>query len=693
MTLPIHESRGFDIVFPREYLRAALIVSLLSVWVLVGLFYYLNRYTKRHYFNIWTAAWLFYALWLTIGITVPNPSPESFIFIVRQWCLSISAVFMLWGSLAFLELRTPQTLFGLFIAFLLSWSYVGRALTEDPFYIQIPIFILTGFASMFCGISFYRLRRHRQFVAVGMLFLGFFLWGVYLMTYPFSQKYSMLTNAEFLFSAVLQLFIAVSMIVLVLEEARHVHEEVLQDVKSVNEEKRELQLKVLSAEEQCRSLFKQARSREELQTAYDELRKTQQSVMQQERLRALGQMASGIAHDINNSLSPILAFAEVVLLKETSLSQTSRKNLEHIRTSAEDIAHIVKRMSEFYRRRENNDQLHLTSLNRLVRQVVDLTRPCWRDIPQGQGLAIDVQSNLDDKLPELYANESELREALTNIVLNAVDALPKGGLITITTRAESSSTSEGKPAHLILEVSDNGIGMDEITRQRCLEPFFSTKQKRGGSGLGLAMVYGAMERHKGHIEVLSELNKGTTIRMTFPLREPQRPIAQPALPGELAATTPLRVLCIDDEPLLRELLRELLELHQHEVQTADGGQAGLDTFLRAKTQGRPFDVVITDLGMPDVNGRQVAEKLKAESPQTPIIMLTGWGAMLQDNGEGVDKVDAILSKPPKMNDLFQALAKVTSPAPPRSQNNPLDQTSTNRPSASESTDVDSALWL
>src|SRR5437588_8072204 len=113
---PLNQIRGFDLIFPREYLRAALVVSLLSVWVLVGLFYYLNRYTKRYYFTVWTAAWLFYALWLTIGVMVPNASPESFVLILRQWCVSISAVFLLWGSLSFLELKTPQSLFGLFMA-------------------------------------------------------------------------------------------------------------------------------------------------------------------------------------------------------------------------------------------------------------------------------------------------------------------------------------------------------------------------------------------------------------------------------------------------------------------------------------------------------------------------------------------------------------------------------------------------
>jgi len=657
----MNEIKGFDIIFPREYMRAALLVSLLSVWVLVGLFYYLNRYTKRYYFTIWTAAWLFYALWLTIGITVPNPSPDSFVNVLRGWCVSLSAVFLLWGSLSFLEFQTPQSLFAWFIGFLLIWGYAGRIIAKDPFYVQIPTFALTGLASMFAGVSFYRLRHHRQFVAVGMLFFGFFLWGVYLTTYPFSQRFDTLINAGFLFSAVLQLFIAVSMIVLVLEEARHINEQVLGQVESINSEKRELQIKVLSAEEKCRSLFQQAHLREELQTAYDELRQTQQSVMQQERLRALGQMASGIAHDVNNALSPILAFSEMLLKKEPRLSEHGRKNLENIRTSAEDIAQIVARMGEFYRRREHNDQLRLISPNRLVEQVVELTSPLWRDIPQGRGLVVKVETNLQDALPEMYCNESDLREALTNLVLNSVDALPQGGWIRFSTRAVSLpvvSNQARSTTHIILEVADNGIGMDEKTRQRCLEPFFSTKQQRGGSGLGLAMVYGTVERHEGRIEIQSEVNKGTTIRLILPLRQP--PASKTAdLPTAGRVSTSLRILCIDDEPLLREMLREILEFYHHRVETADGGEAGLRLFQNARTQGRPFDLVITDLGMPGVNGRQVAERVKGQSPQTAVIMLTGWGTMLEEKGESANQVDAVLSKPPRVNELLETVAKVT----------------------------------
>ena len=654
------ESLVFDVIFPREYLRAALVVSLLSIWVLVLLFYYLNRYTKRTYFTIWTAAWLFYALWLTLGLSVPNPDPKSFLMIVRQWCVGISAVFLLWGSLAFLEIKVRQTLFGLFMGFLLTWSYISPQITSDPLLIQMPLFLLIGMSSIFAGLSFYRLRKRRQFLGVGLLFFGFFLWGIYLATYPLTLKYENLYTAGFLVSAVLQLFIAVSMIVLVLEEARHINEQVQQQIQAVKSEREALQLRILNAEEKYRSLFDQTRNRDDLQKAYDELRQTQQSVVQQERLRALGQMASGIAHDINNALSPVLAFAEMVLRKEPGLSAPSRKNLEHIQTAAEDIAHIVERMSEFYRRREENKRLRLVDVNRLVGQVVELTRPRWQDMAQNQGVVIRVETVFSENLPQLYANESDLRETLTNLILNSVDAMPKGGTITVGMRGFSANTeffTQSGPSHLVLEVKDTGDGMDEKTRQRCLEPFFSTKRDRGGTGLGLAMVYGMMERHEGTIEVESVLGKGTTMRLIFPLRQ------APSSAGDetqitLAANQSLRVLCIDDEPLLRELLKEVLEFEKHKVVTADGGQTGLEAFQAALDRGEPFDIVVTDLGMPHVDGRNVAQTIRTNSPATPVIMLTGWGTMLNERGDLPTNVDAILSKPPRPAELHETLLRV-----------------------------------
>ncbi len=651
----------FDVIFPREYLRAALVVSLLSIWVLVMLFYYLNRYTKRKYFTIWTAAWLFYALWLTLGLSAPSSNPASFPMILRQWCVGISAVFLLWGSLEFLEIQVRERLFGLFMAFLLSWSYVSPWVTTDPLIIQMPLFVLIGLSSMFAGLSFYRLRKRRNFIGVGLLFFGFFLWGVYLATYPLTLRYESLFSAGFLISAVLQLFIAVSMIVLVLEEARHITEQIRKQVETVTSEKEALQVRIIRVEEEYRSLFDQNRLKEGLQKAYDELRQTQQSVVQQERLRALGQMASGIAHDINNALSPVLAFSELILRKEPNLSPASRQHLDHIRTAAEDIAHIVGRMSEFYRRRQEHQRLAPVDVNQLVGQVIDLTRPRWHDMPQSNGMVIQITTELAANLPALYANESELRETLTNLVLNSVDAMPRGGRITIATREvrqPGEFFSSGAPAKLILEVRDTGVGMDEVTRQRCLEPFYSTKRERGGSGLGLAMVYGMVERHQGTIEVESEVGHGTVMRLVLPLRQPPEAAGTP--PPLPAPRRRLRLLCIDDEPLLRELLREVLTFEGHQVTTADGGQAGLDAFRSSLEDGQPFEVVVTDLGMPHVDGRKVAQAIKAMSPETPIVLLSGWGAMMNDKGDQPPEVDVILSKPPRPSELHETILRVVS---------------------------------
>ena len=212
------------------------------------------------------------------------------------------------------------------------------------------------------------------------------------------------------------------------------------------------------------------------------------------------------------------------------------------------------------------------------------------------------------------------------------------------------------PTRVALEVSDSGTGMDEETRKRCFEPFFSTKGQRG-TGLGLAMVYGVMQRHDGAIEIESELGKGATFRLVFPVREAPRTDAVES-PAAADPLPPLRILFVDDEPLLRELLKEILEHDGHSVELADGGQAGLDAFRAAKQRGETFDVVVTDLGMPRLDGRQLAQILKSESPTTPIIMMTGWGTLIKGE-ELPPQVDGMLNKPPRIGELQEALRKAT----------------------------------
>jgi signal transduction histidine kinase/ActR/RegA family two-component response regulator len=401
----------------------------------------------------------------------------------------------------------------------------------------------------------------------------------------------------------------------------------------------------------------QAQLNDALQEAYDDLRQTQQAVMQQERLRALGQMASGIAHDINNAISPVALYTESLLENEPNLSTRARGYLGTIQHAIEDVAATVARMREFYRQREPQLTLVPVHLDRLMQQVMDLSRARWSDMPQQRGVMINLLTELPPGLPAIMGVESEIREALINLIFNAVDAMPQGGTLTLRVKiAEGAIASADASAlrHVCAEVSDTGIGMDEDTRQRCLEPFFTTKGERG-TGLGLAMVYGVVKRHGAEIEIESA-GKGTTFRLKFPV--PATPAVEPAQAvAVFAVPSRLRILVVDDDPLLLKSLRDILETDGHVVVTANGGQAGLDAFGAARERGEPFAIVITDLGMPYVDGRKVAGAIKTASPSTPVILLTGWGQRLVIEGDVPPDVDRVLNKPPKLRELREALSQ------------------------------------
>jgi signal transduction histidine kinase/ActR/RegA family two-component response regulator len=398
----------------------------------------------------------------------------------------------------------------------------------------------------------------------------------------------------------------------------------------------------------------------DLEYAYDELRRTQTAVLQQERLKALGQMASGIAHDVTNAVSPVVGFSEMLLKQESGLNPEAKKFLNYIHTAGRDVTHIIRRLREFYRKHEDAESLQRLDLNALVEQVVDMTRPRWRDISQSNGITIEVSAELAPEVPELPGIESEIREAFTNLVLNAVDAMPHGGKITLRTSVIHREDMGRTSSHVIVDIADTGIGMSEETRQRCLEPFFSTKGRRG-TGLGLAMVYGVMQRHEGSVDIQSVPGQGTTFRLIFPVRD-HLSAAVAEEEETPAPVQPLKILCIDDEPLLRELMKEMLGRDGHDVEVSDSGQSGLDQFRVARERGRPFDVVITDLGMPYVDGRRVAKVVKQESPGTPVVLLTGWGALMQEDATVPAEVDVIISKPPGSRELRKVLSRLQAAA-------------------------------
>jgi signal transduction histidine kinase len=397
----------------------------------------------------------------------------------------------------------------------------------------------------------------------------------------------------------------------------------------------------------------QARLYGALQQAYDDLRQTQHTVMQQERLRALGQMASGIAHDINNAISPVSLYTESLLEREPNLSERARGYLTTIQRAIEDVARTVARMREFYREREAQLTLERVDINRAIRQVVELTKPRWSDLPQQRGAMVDLRTELWDTLPDIMGAEHEIRDALTNLIFNAVDAMPSGGTLSVRTRTSAGGDGEDR---VLIDVSDTGVGMDEDTRRRCLEPFFTTKGERG-TGLGLAMVYGMIQRHSAELDIESAAGAGTTVRLSFPVYTSSnattaRVLKLPALGRRL------RILLVDDDPMLIKSLQDTLQEDGHQITATHGGEAGIAAFAAAQKRGETHDIVITDLGMPYVDGRKVAVSVKRLSPNTPVILLTGWGQRLMAANDIPPHVDKLLSKPPRLNELRAALSEL-----------------------------------
>jgi len=398
----------------------------------------------------------------------------------------------------------------------------------------------------------------------------------------------------------------------------------------------------------------QTQLHDRLQQAYDDLKHTQQAILEQERLRAIGQMASGIAHDINNAISPVAVYTQSLRERQAALGLLPevRDYLETVGRVVKDISATAARMRDFYRPGDAGAEFEPVDLNTLILQVVGLTRARWNDMPQQRGIVITVSTALEAALPRIMGDAAQLREALTNLVFNAVDAMPDGG--TITVRTATFAGARGK-RRVQFEVGDTGPGMDEETRRRCLEPFFTTKGERG-TGLGLAMVQGAAQHHKAGLVIDTAPGDGTRIRLDFAATAKAK--ADPRRAEAPREQRPLRLLLVDDDPAVLSSTLFVLELKGHAITAADGGKAGIDALRAAHQAGEPFDVVITDLGMPFVDGNQVALTAKELFPETPVILLTGWGRRMATGDKAPAHVDFVLPKPLELDalrDIFAGL--------------------------------------
>jgi len=397
-------------------------------------------------------------------------------------------------------------------------------------------------------------------------------------------------------------------------------------------------LRDISAEKAAMKSLRETNER--LDRALNELKQAQAKVLEQERLRIVGQMASGIAHDFNNALAPILGFCEL-LCENANLRKNDeklREFLDLMRAAAKDAAEVVRRLRELYRKREDYTQFGAVNLTKLAQQAVMLTEPRWKAEAAAAGATIRFDLDLQP-VPDILGSESALREILTNLILNAVDAMPQGGTIRLRCYADNQLVT--------VEVSDTGIGMSEEVRQHCFDPFFTTKGEKG-TGLGLAMVDAIVRNHGGTIHIVSQPGEGATFTLRFPVANISN-ITEGNATGKTLRRR-LRILLVDDKPMVSRAYSEFLRHEGHTVYEATNGQEGLAAFA-----AQPFDVVVTDMAMAGMGGQQLVERLQRQAPGTPVVLLTGFGDLIKTQSEKPPGVTVVLGKPATLKELQAAI--------------------------------------
>jgi PAS domain S-box-containing protein len=384
------------------------------------------------------------------------------------------------------------------------------------------------------------------------------------------------------------------------------------------------------------------KTRCDLQASQKELRAAQALATESERLRALGAMVNGIAHDFNNSLWMILGYSELLqqLCRTKPVPPEFTEYVDTIVTASLEAADTLTRLSDFQRPPELSSARAMLELNGIIEKAVSFTRPRWETETRGRGTPVEIKLDLGS-VQQITGSAAELCELFTHLVLNAVDAMPQGGTITIETRMV------GGRVHA--SVADTGVGMTPEVRRRCLEPFYTTKGGRC-SGVGLAMVKGTVERHGGTLKVGAALGVGARFVISFPIGKASDLTPKPEPPKPRRS---LRILAVDDHPAQTELLAHALGGDWHRVTTVNNGRDAITRF-----DSEQFDLVITDQAMPEMSGDQLAAAIKAREPSTPVIMLTGLGRISEDEEDISEFVDLLVAKPASLKDLQAAIAKV-----------------------------------
>lgn len=393
----------------------------------------------------------------------------------------------------------------------------------------------------------------------------------------------------------------------------------------------------------------------ELSHYITEQERIREQFSQMEKLSALGELASGVAHDFNNTLSGILGRAQ--LLQRTDDPEKVQRGLEIIIKTAEDGAKTVKRIQDFARQRRDHN-FELVSIDQILMDASEITRPRWKNCAEASNIHITLQLHIESNAM-VMGDDSELREVLVNMVFNAIDAMPEGGTLSLTTRIANDS--------VIIKIVDTGVGMYPEVRSKIFDPFFTTKGK-AGLGLGLAVSFGIIRRHGGNIEVESHYGKGTEFRITLPVAklgeksvnqieqiETVAPVVTHTAPQPRSEQPRTRMLVVDDEDFVRELLAEILENEHCDVYLAESASEALSMFREME-----FDAVFTDVGMPGMSGWELAREIKQINASIPIAVITGWGEAVGSHEQKAAGVDWVVAKPFTADRIAELVSDIVS---------------------------------
>jgi PAS domain S-box-containing protein len=689
-----------DAFFPRSWLNAALPLALFSTWVVIGVFAHLNRFTKKSYFSLWTVAWMFYSIWLAASIQLEESPSQPFLVMARRACIGISALFMFWGSFELTNRARPQRELGYGVVLIVIWSCVAAYKVQEPLWITVPVFVLLSSASVYTGLLYTRLRTGSRGAA--LLSTGFILWGAHLLGCPFIGYMSeTLVSAGFFTSSVLALFIAMGMMVFVLEEARERNETLMDEFKKGLTTRRLLEQEISVSEQKYRALFNAASDpillvdletleileaneaakvflgativearrsfldfcpnlqpdgtglldhkrafdnvftpsnefqvvrpngahvlcegsitlvqynrRSTLQINVREIterKKLEEQLRQSEKLSALGQLIAGVAHELNNPLAVVMGYAQI-LAKRFTGDAPLQGDVLNIQRQSERAANIVRNLLTFARPRE--PQMAAVDLNQLILNVIETH--------EGEMLEerIEYRQHLAPNLPKTMADPHQIEQVFTNLVVNAIQSLAahdEPRVLEITTELSGKS--------IRISVSDSGDGIPAEIITKIFDPFFTTKAPGKGTGLGLSISHSIIEEHRGKIWVQSERGKGARFFVDLLLvscGEDTVVTESPVVTTERTRDAmQYRLLIVDDEPGIVDVLKTVLGDNGYTIETASNGGEALERLGCQK-----YDLVISDLCMPGIDGVTLYKNVQKTDPELAkrMIFVTG----------------------------------------------------------------------